>query len=57
MIVKRSDKFIVIDTATKQVISEHEFEDNTKSMKEAMASAKSSNDIWKASKTTIEDKI
>jgi len=49
MILKLSNKFVVKDTKTKAVISEHEFDDTKKSVKEADAAARASNEIWKQS--------
>lgn len=48
MIVKKSDRFIVMDTVTKRVISEHEFTDSPASVKKAKSDAVASNDIWKS---------
>ena len=50
MIVKQKNKYVVIDTETKAVISEHAFEDTKKSMAEAERLARESNAVWKESK-------
>ena len=50
MIVKKSDRYVVTDTQTKEVISEHVFEDNKKSIAEALEAARESNARWKESK-------
>lgn len=49
MILKKSDRYIVIDNITKEVISEHLFEDK-RSMPEAEEAARKSNDEWKKGK-------
>lgn len=50
MILLQKDKYVVIDTDTKEVISEHPFTNNKKSMTEAEQAARQSNAQWKASK-------
>jgi glycerol-3-phosphate cytidylyltransferase-like family protein len=50
MIVKKSYKYVVMDTYTKEVVSEHSFESDHKSIREAYAQAVASNDDWKNSK-------
>lgn len=50
MIVKKADRYVVIDTETKEVFSEHPFDDNRKSIEAAEKAARESNAQWKASK-------
>ena len=50
MIVKQANKYVVMDTETKEVISEHPFEDIKKSMAEADKAARESNARWKETK-------
>jgi hypothetical protein len=50
MIVKQANKYVVMDTETKEIISEHPFQDNKKSMAEAEEAARKSNARWKETK-------
>lgn len=50
MILLKTDKYVVIDTQTKELISEHPFEDNKKSKAEAEQAARESNAQWKQTK-------
>jgi len=50
MIVKEKNKYVVIDTDTNEVISEHVFDGTKKSMAEAERLARESNSVWKEPK-------
>lgn len=50
MILNKSDRYVVIDTETKEIISEHPFDDTKKSKAEAEQAARESNSRWKETK-------
>jgi len=50
VIVKKADRYVVMDTETKEVFSEHPFDDNRKSIEAAEKAARESNQVWKSTK-------
>lgn len=55
MILLQKNKYVVIDTETKEVISEHPFDDSRKSIESAQQAARDSNQVWKSAKVNQDE--